>query len=351
MQKDWTISLKAAMDVVEKVEAPSPTELVVTLEQPSNDWLYRMTTRIGAMFDENGVADLANDPVGTGPYDVSDLHRGDSITLTRNDDYWGEAPYFQTVTLQYFKDPTALNNALLSGTIDVIGTVQAPEALEQFEGNEEYQVIEGTTNGEVVLSMNNAVRSDERPEGAAGGPLRHRPPGADGHLLGRSRRADRQHGAADRPVVRGPAPATTRTTRTQAEQLLQESDAADQTVRLRLPTLPYADACGQVVKSQLEEVGFTVELDQLEFPAAWLHLGVHQRRLRHVDHRARGAARHGCGLRRPEVLHALRRPGVPGPAREGRPGQRRGADGRTCSRRRGAVARTPLPTGCSCCPT
>jgi peptide/nickel transport system substrate-binding protein len=56
----------------------------------------------------------------------------------------------------------------------------------------------------------------------------------------------------------------------QAEQLLQESDAADQTVRLRLPTLPYAEACGQVVKSQLEEVGFTVELDQLEFPAAWL---------------------------------------------------------------------------------
>ena len=34
--------------------------------------------------------------------------------------------------------------------------------------------------------------------------------------------------------------------------------------------MPYAVACGQVVKSQLEQVGFTVELDQLEFPAAWL---------------------------------------------------------------------------------
>ena len=69
------------------------------------------------------------------------------------------------MTLQYFKDPTALNNALLSDTIDVIGTVQTPESLEQFEGNDEYQVIEGTTNGEVVLSMNNRVRSDERPAG------------------------------------------------------------------------------------------------------------------------------------------------------------------------------------------
>jgi len=29
-------------------------------------------------------------------------------------------------------------------------------------------------------------------------------------------------------------------------------------------------ACGQVVKSQLEQVGIKVNLDQLEFPAAWL---------------------------------------------------------------------------------
>ena len=60
------------------------------------------------------------------------------------------------MTLKYFKDPTALNNALLTGTINVIGTVQAPESLAQFSSNGKYQVIEGTTNGEVVLSLNNA---------------------------------------------------------------------------------------------------------------------------------------------------------------------------------------------------
>ena len=133
VKSDWTVSLKAAMDVVDQVEVVSPTELKVTLKQPSNDWLYRMTTRVGAMFSKSGVDDLANDPVGTGPYDVQKWTRGDSIDLTRNDDYWAEKPYFETVTLKYFKDPTALNNALLSGTIDVIGTVQTPESLEQFE--------------------------------------------------------------------------------------------------------------------------------------------------------------------------------------------------------------------------
>jgi peptide/nickel transport system substrate-binding protein len=55
-----------------------------------------------------------------------------------------------------------------------------------------------------------------------------------------------------------------------AKQLLKKSGAAGETLRLRVPSLPYAVSCGTVVKSQLEQAGFNVELDQLEFPAAWL---------------------------------------------------------------------------------
>ncbi|HEY0687739.1 MAG TPA: ABC transporter substrate-binding protein, partial [Kribbella sp.] len=156
VKSKWTTSLKTAMDVVQEAKATSPTELKVTLSKPSNDWLFRMTTRIGAMFSQTGVDKLATDPVGTGPYKFGSWKRGDSIVLQRNDAYWGTKPFFNQVTLKYFKDPTALNNALLTGTINVIGTVQAPESLSQFTSNSKYQVIEGTTNGEVVLSFNNS---------------------------------------------------------------------------------------------------------------------------------------------------------------------------------------------------
>lgn len=269
VSSDWTVSLKAAMDVVDAVEVVSPTELKVTLKQPSNDWLYRMTTRVGAMFSQTGVDDLANDPVGTGPYDVSKWTRGDSITLTRNDEYWGEQSYFQSVTLKYFKDPTALNNALLSGTIDVIGTVQTPESLEQFENNEQYQVIEGTTNGEVVLSFNNESGPLQNLEVRQA--VRHAIDhealvetcwAGRGELIG-SMVPPTDPWYEDLTDLYAYDPA-------KAEQLLQDSGQADQALRLRIPTLPYAVACGTVVKSQLEQVGFKVELDQLEFPAAWL---------------------------------------------------------------------------------
>jgi peptide/nickel transport system substrate-binding protein len=269
VKSKWTTSLKTAMDVVQEATATSPTELKVTLSKPSNDWLFRMTTRIGAMFSQTGVDKLATDPVGTGPYKLGSWKRGDSIVLQRNDSYWGTKPFFNQVTLKYFKDPTALNNALLTGTINVIGTVQAPESLSQFTSNSKYQVIEGTTNGEVVLSFNNSkpVFKDIRVRQAIRQAINHKAL-LDTCFAGRGKLIGSMVPPTDPwyEDLTGIAPYDP----SKAKSLLQASGAIGATLRLRLPTLPYATSCGQVVKSQLEQVGLKVQIDQLEFPAAWL---------------------------------------------------------------------------------
>ena len=265
----WTVSLKAAMNVVAEAKALSPTRLQVTLSRPSNDWLFRMTTRIGAMFSPKGIDALATKPVGTGPYVFDTWNRGDSIVLKANTVYWGKKPTFGVVTLKYFKDPTALNNALLTGTINVIGTVQAPESLAQFAGNDKYQILEGTTNGEVVLSFNNsrAPLTNLKVRQAIRTAIDHKALmdtcwAGKGTLIG-SMVPPTDPWYEDRTGDFPYDPA-------KAKQLLAESGTVTPTLRLRVPNLPYAVACGQVVKSQLEQVGITVNLDQLEFPAAWL---------------------------------------------------------------------------------
>jgi peptide/nickel transport system substrate-binding protein len=269
VKSKWTTSLKGAMDVVQEAKATSPTELKVTLSKPSNDWLFRMTTRIGAMFSQTGVDKLATDPVGTGPYKFTSWKRGDSIVLQRNDAYWGTKPFFNQVTLKYFKDPTALNNALLTNTINVIGTVQAPESLSQFTSNSKYQVIEGTTNGEVVLSFNNSkpVFKDIRVRQAIRQAINHKAL-LDTCFAGRGKLIGSMVPPTDPwyEDLTGIAPYDP----AKAKSLLQAAGATGTTLRLRLPTLPYATSCGQVVKSQLEQVGLKVQIDQLEFPAAWL---------------------------------------------------------------------------------
>lgn len=269
VKTDWTTSLKKGMEVVQSAKALDPTTLEVTLKRPSNAWLYTMTTRVGAMFTPTGVDDLANKPVGTGPYELTEWRRGDRITLTARDDYWGDPPQIKTVDLRYFKDPSAMNSAMLTGDIDVISTVQTPESIDQFKDESRFRIIEGTTNGEVVLSFN------------------HESPPLDDV---RVRRAicyalDRQaildiawagYGTLIGSMVAPTDPWYEDLSETypydpeRARKLLADAGVEDLTLGLRIPNLPYAVASAQVVKSQLAKVGVTAEIDTLEFPARWL---------------------------------------------------------------------------------
>ncbi|WP_066640830.1 ABC transporter substrate-binding protein [Serinicoccus hydrothermalis] len=265
----WTISLKSQLDVVESVEAVDDTTLEVTLSRPSNSFLYALTTRVGAMFDTEAVDNLAEQAIGTGPYTFENWDRGSQITLERNPDYHGDAPYFQTVEMRYFDDANALNNAMLTDAIDVVSTVQAPESLAEFEGGD-FQIVEGTTNGEVVLSMNQQE----------GNPL------ADPDLREAVRYAIDHQSLMDTcwagrgELIGSMVPPTDPwyEDRTgdypfdpeEAQRLISEAGAEGTELRLRIPSLPYAVSCGTVVESMLEDAGLQVTIDELEFPAAWL---------------------------------------------------------------------------------
>lgn len=265
----WKLKIARKMDVVDTVEKRDDHTVVVRLKQPSNNWLFDMTTRVGAMFSRTGVAELATKPVGTGPYTFDSWRRGDSIKLVANTGYWGTAPKSKTVLLKYFKDSTALNNALLTGGIDVVSTVQAPESLPQFTRDSRFDLIEGTTSGEVVLSFNNskAPLNDVRVRRAIRYAIDHKALlqaawAGRGQLIGSMvPPTDPWYEDLTAQYPHDPQ---------KARQLLAEAGTPNPVLRLRIPGLPYAVAAGQVVKSQLAQVGITAELDQLEFPARWL---------------------------------------------------------------------------------
>ncbi|SEL85660.1 ABC transporter substrate-binding protein [Nonomuraea pusilla] len=266
VKTDWKLKIKSQFDVVDKVEKKDDSTVVVTLKQPSNGFLYAMATRLGAMFSRTGVSDLANKPVGTGPYVLGAWRRGDSIRLEANARYWGTKPAVPSVTLKYFKDATAMNNALLTGGIDVISAVQAPESLQQFSDPNRFQVIEGTTNGEVVLSMNNARPpfSDKKARQAVRYAIDHKALldtawAGRGQLIG-SMVPPTDPWYEDRTGDYPYDPA-------KAKELL---GGKTYTVKMRIPNLPYAVASAQVVKSQLAQVGITADIEPLEFPARWL---------------------------------------------------------------------------------
>lgn len=269
-QEDWTISVAGIMDLVDNVEAVSPTEVRIDLAEPSNAWLYAMTTRVGAMFTPTGVDDLANEPVGTGPFTVEDWTRGDAITLDARDDYWGERPSMDTVEFRYFDDANALNNALLTGEIDVISAIAAAENLEQFTGDDGFQVIEGTTNGQVVLGLNHdrEVFDDERVRQAIlhaidREALLETVWAGYGELIGSM--VPPTDPWYDEDLIDAYPHDPER-----AEELLAEAGATNLELDFPVPNLPYAMDTAQVVQSDLADVGISAEIEPMEFPAVWL---------------------------------------------------------------------------------
>lgn len=266
VKTDWTNGLRAGMDVVDSTEVLDRYTLKVTLSRPSNQWLWNMGTGIGAMMSPDGVDRLATAPVGTGPYTVTHWSVGRAIGFEARDDYWGVAPANDAATIRYFSDATATTNALQSGDVDLIWAMQAPEQLSILD---DFEVAVGTTNGELLLSMNNqrAPFDDVRVRQAVM------------FAIDRQAVIDTAMEGYGTDTGGVPVPPTDPWFEestlyphdpAQARALLEEAGAVGTQITLSIPSLPYAQAASEILYSQLRSVGFNPIIESTEFPAVWL---------------------------------------------------------------------------------
>ena len=86
---EWSNGIASQMTPVKAAEVQDEHTLKVTLEQPSQSWLWNMSTAVGAMMSPGGIDKLATEPVGTGPYQLRQFSTGEFIALKPNPNYWG----------------------------------------------------------------------------------------------------------------------------------------------------------------------------------------------------------------------------------------------------------------------
>lgn len=278
----WTNGLAAQMDIVKRAEAQGEHTLVVELERRSNGWLWLMGTAIGAMMTPTGMDNLASEPVGTGPFEVARFSPNEFVALAVRPDYWGE-PAEQDVTIRYFPDPLSAVNALETGGADVVWAMQNPELLDGLD--EDINITVGTTNGEILFSLNNdeAPFNDPRVRQAvAYGVDRD----AANAILWEGMATDT--GGAPVPPTDPWFPEQDYYPHdmAKAQQLLREAGAEAAPVTITAPTLPYTQTLSEQLYSQLTEIGFDVTLESAEFPAVWLGqvMGAHDYQASLVAH-------------------------------------------------------------------
>lgn len=72
--------------------------------------------------------EFVRDPIGTGPYTVTEWTPGQQIVLTRRDDYWGEAPEVTQATYVVRTDPAVRAAMVEAGEADIAPTISQDDA-------------------------------------------------------------------------------------------------------------------------------------------------------------------------------------------------------------------------------
>jgi peptide/nickel transport system substrate-binding protein len=271
---DPASNLGGYLSAVESVVATGEDEVTFTLNTPFAPF-DRQVTLVPiiprAVYEAEGPAAFAKAPVGSGPYSVASWVNGDSITLERNDDYWGEKGAYEEVVFQPVPDETTRANSVQSGDLDL--ALLGPSNVAAVEGSGTVDVVEQESNRVLYTGFNATAPWLSDPSVREAVDL----------AIDRTAISDDLLGGAVTPTGQLIAPVSfgydealpaTETDADAARELITASGYDGSPIALSYPTngLPQIDQIAQAVASQLEDVGLTIELDGQEantFSGSW----------------------------------------------------------------------------------
>jgi peptide/nickel transport system substrate-binding protein len=137
---DNQIITRFGWEDIEKFETPDERTVRITFSQPFAAWtvvLCGSATQIlpKHIYEGEDFNKVMNDElVGSGPFKLKEWRKGQSITVERNDNYWGEKPAIEEITYRFIPDTNSLIAALESGEVQFINPPPDVGLLERLEG-------------------------------------------------------------------------------------------------------------------------------------------------------------------------------------------------------------------------
>lgn len=268
---DSTNAQKQFFEPIESIETPDPLTVVIKLKAPTGLFVYHLAWGDAVMVDPKTVDTNKTDPVGTGPFKFKSWQRGNRVDVVRNDDYWDAGvPKLASVTFRFIGDAQAQAAALRAGDVDAIPNFTAPELFGEFENDERFNTIVGSTPRKLVAGFNNskapfdnvkvrqavmsAIDRQTVIEGAYSG---------YGIAIG-SHYAPTDSGYID---LTGVIPYDV----DKAMELLKEAGYPDGfAFSMKCPQITYTTRSCEVMQAMLSEVGITMNIEASEFPAKWI---------------------------------------------------------------------------------
>ncbi|HTG70468.1 MAG TPA: nickel ABC transporter substrate-binding protein [Candidatus Udaeobacter sp.] len=159
------------ISVLDKTEAVDEFTFKLTLKQPYYPTLQELSVvRPVRILGEAGFPDDGDtskgvkQPVGTGPWMLTDYKTDEYAEFSRNPNYWGEQPKVDKIVIKIIPDGETRVLAFEKGELDIIygEGIISMDAYKQLEASGEYEtrVSEPVATRQLVLNTTNAALSD-----------------------------------------------------------------------------------------------------------------------------------------------------------------------------------------------
>lgn len=267
--EDSTNAQKGLFAAIASVEVVDPATVRVSLKDPQGSFLYNLGWGDAVIVAPESAETNKEKPVGTGPFRFDNWAKGSSITIAKNPDYWGEPVALEKAEFRIVPDAAAAIPALLSGDVQALPNFNVGDALPQVESDPRFKVVIGATEGETILATNNKKPPFDQ--------LKVRQ--AIAHAIDRKAIIDGASSGLGTPIGSHFSPANAAyidLTSTyphdldKAKALLKEAGLENGfSATLKLPPVGYARDGGQIIASQLRDIGINLEIIPVEW-ADWL---------------------------------------------------------------------------------
>ncbi len=263
MAKDSTNPSPSIFEPIDSVTVIDQNTVEIKLKRKDAFFLFNIANGDASIVAPESVGSLSTTPIGTGPFTLASWTRGDRLVLRKNPDYRdAQDVALDRVEYRFIADAAATAAALMAEEVDVASP--PPEMLPQFEADPRFAVSVGTTEGEVILAMNNsrAPFTDARVRQAVNHAI-DRQAIIDGAMYGRAVPIGSfypPHGPAYVDLT-GRWPHDTG----KAKALLAEANAQGTTMTISVPPFPYATRSAEIIRAELEAVGIDAKMKVVEW--------------------------------------------------------------------------------------
>lgn len=169
--EDWGGFLGGYAYYFTSVEAPDPTTVVLTTDEPLGAFeaqmvfMYIVPKHIWEQ-NEDPVAFTNDEMIGSGSFKLAEERQGEFVRLAANADYWGGAPLIDEAVFQTFENADARVQALINGDVDMI-TEYPNTAIATLTAAANVKVVQGAPLAPELRDIFfNVVEPDNCPEDA-----------------------------------------------------------------------------------------------------------------------------------------------------------------------------------------